>query len=73
MASRMVNIFQSLFNCVTRVDARLDVFLGKSRQFSTIWQYYSGVFLFSFYHLSCTASPLENSVDFELDMSYHVD
>ena len=35
MASRMVNIFQSRFNCVTRVDARLDVFLGKSRQFST--------------------------------------
>ena len=72
MASWLVNIFQSRFNYVTRVDKRLDVFCKQISSISTIWQYHRGVFFVSFFYLFRTASPLENSVDFELEMSYHV-
>ena len=71
MAFWLVNIFQSRFNYVTRVDKRLDVFCKQISSISTIWQYHRGVFFYFIFYLFSAASPLENSVDFELEMSYH--
>ena len=49
MAFWLVNIFQSRFNYVTRVDKRLDVFCKQISSISTIWQYHKGVFFVSFF------------------------